>query len=138
MWSAISSVSGILISVILTFILNKILQRSVWEKDYQRFEIDRIITVFESVIKKIEKREKIEDEIFHELTARALLTRYLDDDIKNELISLKKSCCAFNSSLIESQNSTSGVSNDEKISVDEIHKYFNNMMTKLRTIYTQK
>lgn len=138
MLSAVLSISGVLTSVILTFLLNKILQRSVWQKDYQRYEVDRIVQVFESVIKSIEKRMKIEDELFDELTTRILLTRYLDGDIRGELTNLKKLCINFNKSLIASQYSTSGVSNDEKVSKEELHKYFESTMIKIRKVFTQK
>ncbi|MFA5196851.1 MAG: hypothetical protein WC437_00240 [Patescibacteria group bacterium] len=122
----------------LGYLFNKALQKTIWKKDFDRFEAEQVVSIFEQIILKVESREKIDEEIINRLSARIILARYIDQKTKSDLNKLKENCFKHRESLEKSKKSTTGLSQEEDHIKKEIVKNIEEIMDKIRDLFSKE
>lgn len=132
--SLVSAIGG----AYLGYLFNKSLQKTIWKKDFDRFEAEQIISIFEQIILKIEKRQEVDEEIIDKLSARIILARYIDRGTKEKLNKLKENCFKHRESLKKSKKSTTGLSQEEDHIKKEIVKNIEDIMDQIRELFSRE
>lgn len=127
----VSSFTG----VYLGYIFNKIQQKSVWKKDFDRFEAEQLISLFEQIILKLEKKQAVDAEIIDRLSARIVLARYIDQKTKEHLNKLKDLCFKHRDAVEKMTKYTDG-NQEEEHARKEVISNIEKIMDAIRILFS--
>ena len=141
-WLAIVSscavIAGTILGAWLTNRLSRNQRRQIWLRDFDRFEAQRLISLFEDIVLDVQRRVRIDEERLDRLTARSLLLRYLTEPYQSKIQQLKQVCFRHRDALIKSESSTTGLSQEEESSREEILKLVSDLVDDIRARFSEQ
>ena len=138
-WLAIVSPCAVVAGAILgAWITNRFAanrQSQIWLRDFDRFEAERLISLFEDILLDVQRRSRIDEEKIDRLTARALLIRYLDTPYRERVQKVKELCFNYRDALAKSADLTTGMSQEEGFYREEITKLVSKLVDDIRELF---
>jgi len=128
---------GGLITSLVSHILRRRIQKEIWVRDFDRFECEQLIRIFEDIIIAVESGSKIDEGLINKLTARSMLLRYLDDKTKRDIEGLKELAFKHREAVEKTQRNTSGTSQEEEHCKKGILNLITNIIDDIRSLFAR-
>jgi hypothetical protein len=128
---------GAIFTAVVKHFFDRKIQKDVWLRDFDRFECEQLIQVFEKILISVDHGDRIEEATIDTLNARTILLRYLDISTKEKITTLKKLCFEHREAIEKTKKSTSGTAQEETHCKHEIQKSITEIIDNMRKLFVK-